>query len=173
MKTIIAGLCLAAAILLAGNSQVQAQQFVTPEYWHFCMTQAERNACLVRNAQSQVGYFGGECKPWVQNLVKATCGVWIPQNAPIVNPYYWVMPASYVSTRSGFVPGCIIQMQVPNAVTHLLGPHTAIVETVTSTGLSLIDSNWTGGKMIARHFVRYDDFNRWTQSYYYSVYIVQ
>lgn len=177
MKKIIISVCLAAATLLAGKQEAQSQ-CVNPQVWHYQFTQTQRNSYIVMAAQSRVNTYAGDCKVWVQNLIPWICGVQIPQNAPIPIPWYWVMPAPYIVGSYGYqcprvVPGCIIQMQVPNRYTGILGPHTAIVASVTSTGFNFIDCNWLGDGIVRPHFVSYTDFNRWTQFYYYSVYTIQ
>lgn len=175
MKRYIVSVCLAVATLVTGKVEVQAQTVGFSSYvWHSQFTQAQRNYYLVMTAQSQLNTYGGQCKDWVAKIVYWTCGVQLPQNASGPAPWYWQVPAvSYIGTGSPIVPGCIIQMQVPNKYTGVLGPHTAIVTAVTSDGLDFIDSNWQGDGIVRRHFVKYSDFNRWTQSRYYTVYTIR
>jgi hypothetical protein len=184
MKKMFVSVCLAAAFLFAGKSEVSAQCF-SYNYWHSQLTQAQRNSYLVTIAQLQLGTYGGECKPWVQNTVSMLCGVGIPANATILNPWYWQPSANNFVQQlpnNCIVPGCIIQMRwtnqpKPNGNGNIT-PHTAIVAAVTSAGMVWIDSNWQADKygnpdgIVRTHFVDFGTFAKDVGAYY-SVYIIK
>ncbi len=172
MKRYIVSVCLAAAALFAGKLEASAQT------WHQ-LTQSQRNTLILAQGNVDNGKMTSyTCKTWVQlRVIPMISGgaVTIPQNR---NNYSW-FPAPYVYAHQQpfriewSSPGQIVQMQVPNRTTGILGPHTAIIASFTSSEVILLDCNWYGDGKVQYHPVAYNDFYRWVQNYNYTVYTIQ
>ena len=129
--------------------------------WHG-LTQTERNTRIVERAMEDLGdNTGMSCKVWVQNVVNdASDGaVYPPQN---LNDYTWrshpyVHRYPHPFPNSGFRKGQIIQMRwhQENGTTT---PHTAIVVSKTSTGMTWIECNWSAPNVVSTRTVSFSTF---------------
>jgi hypothetical protein len=137
--------------------------------WHG-LSQAARNQAIVdATAAWGNGSWGGQCKVWVQNVVNAASGAsgLIPTNN---GSCYWNY-GPYVVGRSGSIqtanPGEIIQMTLTSG-----GPHTAIVVSKGSYGITFKESNWCSGncELVGTRYVTYGAFN--SQVSCFSIYYV-
>jgi hypothetical protein len=103
-----------------------------------------------------------QCKEWVREVVSdASSGdVIIP--ATRSNGYRWYSHP-YVQSYSqgcpppGVGPGRIIQMVWHNQNGSVF-PHTAIILSTTSSGMTWIDCNWQGDERVRTHYVSYVQF---------------
>jgi hypothetical protein len=129
-------------------------------YWHI-LTDGERNQLIIDKARTQIGcvYKGnGQCKGWVQTTVWNVSWntVWLPANYTCCpsDPYYLAKwdpetPTDVKAVLRGtsniccywacFKPGQIVQMRHDYQGGT---PHTMILETLSSSGFTVIDCNW-------------------------------
>jgi hypothetical protein len=146
-------------------------------WWHYTLTQAGRNANILRVAQSYPNGYkftdnGGECKEWVRRVVlTASQGlITIPSNNGNaawsydgnVGQYYPQYPA----------PGDIIQMQW-NGINGIT-PHTMIVVSCDGQGMNVIDCNWyskSAYSCVYRHSITWTDFR--AKATAFSVYYIK
>lgn len=144
--------------------------------WHG-LSQTQRNRLILARAQEDNNrYTGVQCKEWVQNVVyNASDGeVYPPRNRNDYtwydHPYVYRYPRPY--PLNGVEPGQIIQMRWRNP-NGTITPHTAIVVSRNSSGMTWIDCNWTNrDRTVRTHDVSYDLFNR-RVGYYYNVYEIR
>lgn len=110
--------------------------------WHE-LSQSSRNQAIINTACRDLNKkVGLSCKEWVQKVVKNASGgaVAVPQT---VDPpgYYWYC-SRYAVGKTGRIenakPGEIVQMDLTNYV----NPHTAIILSVSTKGVTFIECNW-------------------------------
>lgn len=124
--------------------------------------------------QAKANVWGGECKVWVQNIVKKATGRTIPTTYTDLGTYYqtqWnygsdvrvVWQACYIClTRfPNLLPGQIIQLRWREGSPYYGGPHTAIIKAVSPTGMEWYDSNWKLDHIVRSHPV---SLNLWNQN---------
>lgn len=162
--------------VMAGVFSISMQSYAhDTNSWH-SMTQTQKNNALINRAYQDVNTTGGQCKVWIQNMVYATSGshVWLPVNNPSPNDWYWVYDpnghAIGMSTMLEWItPGYIIQMRLDGGI-----PHTAIVVSKDSAGLTLVDSNWftqSAPNVVKIHYITYTAlYEKLEQPYSFSVY---
>lgn len=137
--------------------------------WHYVLSQSERNARIVAQAQRDIGSYGGSCKKWATNsMLKASGGeMTLPRTAQNGEAYYWDSSDQYYAYVSGTVgynvgyikPGQVIQMR-----TRLRSggytPHTAIViDNFLGPGvLVFAESNYDRANYVTRRQVGYSQF---------------
>jgi hypothetical protein len=161
-----------AAGLLVKPKAVEANGNV---WWENSLNQTQRNQAIISAAWPYIGGYGGQCKTWVQDVVKAASQnhVMLPPNNPAPNDYYWQYDYQYhavgMSMSIEYVkPGYIIQMKLRDG-----GPHTAIVYACGGS-LALIESNWLKYTNPLTVHVRTIDFSTFrSQVSAYAVYYVQ
>jgi hypothetical protein len=149
-----------AAAALAANSTTAGPAEASGTNWWHSLSQQSKNQLIVDRARQDVGQWGGQCKEWIQGTVVWQASgyhVWLPLNQPPPNDYMWY-PDSHTVGRSALLEwtqvGEIIQVRWGSGV-----PHTAIISGKTSTGVMLIDSNWSNGDgMVREHFLSYSAF---------------
>ena len=85
--------------------------------------------------------------------------------------WYWEY-SPYVVGRSGGIPrvGEIIQMDLKGPRADHRNPHTAIVVSVTATGMTWRDSNWNLDGKVMEHYISFSDF--YSRVYLYSIYYI-
>lgn len=174
-KTVIGAAVMAIAGFLFSPAQSYAHE---TNSWHG-MTQAQRNNALINRAYQEVNTKGGQCKEWIQKMVYAASGnhVWLPVNNPSPNDWYWVSdqprwhPTGMSTMLEWITPGYIIQMRLDGGI-----PHTAIVASKDSMGLTLIDSNWfiqSAPEIVKIHYITYTAlYEKLEQPYSFSVYYI-
>lgn len=163
-----------------GGQRQQLQESATSDQvaWWRNLTQSQRNAAIVSRGYADNGkYVGLNCKEWARKVVydASKTVVWLPSTLPDANGWYFA-PSSYlygclsVYCISAVKPGYIVQMQwrqQSGAIT----PHTMIVTGVTSTGFSVIESNWIASNTVGTRSITFNDFykNVVKASMYYVV----
>jgi hypothetical protein len=157
------------------------QALTSADYaWWRGLSQIERNQAILDRAYRDLDRnVGVQCKPWVQWVVsEASRGVaTVPLTAPNAYGWYW-QPGRYatrVYTNIRNVrPGWIVQMNLRFA-NGSVGPHTAIVVGVASSGVYWVESNYAVPNTVKLRFQSYADFERLTYisgQYRYSVYYI-
>ncbi len=134
--------------------------------WHG-LSQSERDSRILSRARSYSSgtYTGMSCKEWVRRVVRDASGNVVTIPATSSNDYQWESSADvygYAATQCpprGIDSGRIIQMIWTNQSNGRTNPHTAIITSITSTGMNWIDCNWNGDQRVQRHFVSFSDFN--------------
>lgn len=121
--------------------------------WHQ-LTQTERDHEIFYAAQSEIGWNGGVCKVWANHIVVKASGsvVSLPTTTNNGDGYTW-NPSADVGQL--FVPlsdnqvhiGMIVQMRLHYA-NGTYGPHTAIIYQKDSTGVTWIESNYSGNGIV-------------------------
>jgi len=167
------GLGLGVAAALGHAALVQAHSPSGAVPWHD-ISQEFRNYLIVQYGSLDRGKIGGECKPWVQDVVYRASGqhVWLPQTVPDANGWYWA-DDPHVGRRDGadiieIDPGEIVQMQwrFLNGETT---PHTFIVWQTYWHGFDWLDSNWVATNTVGTHYCSYETFDaqviQWTGHY--------
>ncbi len=150
--------------------------------WH-TQSQTMRNHDILYKAMEYVGTYGGECKPWVQNVVTlASNGAGIvPLTTNNGDGYTWENTpgpdAGKVSedlNSPNVHVGMIVQMRIRYKDGSYV-PHTAIIYGKNSTGVTWIESNKQGDGM-----VRVSSFQTYAQFYAtletlssYSIYYIK
>jgi len=142
---------------------VDAASMVTS--WHG-LSQGERNIRIMVCAMGDLGdNVNLECKEWVRDVVRRASGgkVIIPSTKP--NQYQWyshphVQSYSRGCPPPGVAPGRVIQMVWHNQSNSNVSPHTAIVTNVTNTGMTWVESNWSGDRTVRIRNVSYLEFQR-------------
>ncbi|MEY3784419.1 MAG: hypothetical protein RLZZ230_741 [Candidatus Parcubacteria bacterium] len=134
------------------------------------MSQAQKNIAILSYAMTFTnGTYGGQCKVWVNNVVKGVSGKTLPATAASPYDYKWLVSSNVIKrtiAHSGLMAaGDIVQMKLlSNGI-----PHTAIVIGVYQGApgeISFIDSNWFGYKgsdyveRVYVHTMTIPDFNK-------------
>lgn len=141
--------------------------------WHE-WSQVSRNQAIVdRTYQNNTHYVGQNCKEWARTVVYSASGglVTIPTTQPSPNNYLWYSDPNVVG-RSGLIqyaqPGEIVQMRLKSGL-----EHTAIVLSVSGTGVTFIESNWYSTAYPNYVFTRYVSFTDfYNQVSAYSIYYI-
>ena len=139
--------------------------------WHG-LSQSQRDNRIKMRALAELGHSTGlQCKEWVREVVDdASSGeVIIPATRP--NNYQWynhpyIQSYSQGCPPPGVAPGRIIQMVWHNQSNNNVSPHTAIVYSTTSSGMTWIDCNWQGDGVVRMHYVSYTNFQACVGSEY-------
>jgi hypothetical protein len=140
--------------LLLKPEDADAAKKNPPMPWHG-YTQSQRNFyILVRGTADLNQFVRVECKPWLQRVVHDASGGIVTVPRTTNNGLGWEWESSqdcvrYFKTIRYVVQGDIIQMrwktakrQPPEYGGEYWIPHTAIVRSVSSTGMEWLDSNW-------------------------------
>ena len=146
--------------------------------WHQ-MSQYERNRLILDRAIKDLGrYVGRNCKEWAHDVVSAASGglVYLPWTTNGGLGWYWENSPSVSGMCKpvrNFEPGEIIQMNCKtNRIQPVTGgkwtPHTAIVYSMSSVGVTVIESNWDVALSIAKRPIPFDTFTK--QAFLYTVY---
>lgn len=166
------------------------------------LSQADRNARIVAQAQSAIGQLAGQCKTFAVDVVRVVSNQATGYSNPRILPYTadWVVgsgdmssyrwdpsdyrstyvdptPGNGTSTLFGVVPGNIIQMRITLKGGAGYTPHTSIIEvnnTYTQV-LTLIESNMDNDGLVKRRWINYPDFvNQLQDKYmYYTIYQIR
>jgi len=147
--------------------------------WHD-LTQTGRNHAIHDEAVANNNTYGGECKPWVQNIVSWASGgvVTVPLTTNNGHGYTWEYSPDVGEMYNGIEDlnvhvGMIVQMRIKYS-DGSYGPHTAIIYQKNSSGITWIESNYSGDGMVCiryyfetyQHF--YDSLEYpWSYSIYY------
>lgn len=144
----------------------------TMQCWS-CVSDQDRNNLIVNRARAEIGKWynpgtpqspgPGSCKNWIRSVVLWAGGPSLPANFTdcSVDPTYcfarwfdsqhiviwqgaYYCPASF---NHGIVPGNIIQMRLNT------GPHTGMVESLSSTTMTWIDCNFVASGTVGRHTI--------------------
>jgi hypothetical protein len=108
---------------------------------------------IVSAALSDNGKSGGECKPWVQEVVRRATGghVQVPQNAADVSGSWKSDPTGHVQNLGKTIatarPGDIVQMVIRTSKGAPI-PHTAIVATNNGKAIQWLESNWDDDRKV-------------------------
>ena len=131
------------------------------------------NGYILKQALCSVGQYGGQCKAWVYQTVRAASDKYLSNYCSVDS--YWPTRELPQTLESGtgwasadfvFVvgwgtralsnaywlrPGNIVQF----AHTALGGitPHTIIIQGVSLAGFTVIDSNWSSNEMVKQHLI--------------------
>lgn len=157
-----------------------AQTSATRYWWHTSLSQTQRNANIVRAAQSyRDGYNAkASCKVWVQSMVVPKASKQVAQ-IPINSPYcdwMWVWgPDVEIVAQDRWDgvewwPGYIIQCQVRTS-TGGTSPHTMIVLSSDRNGARVIECNWKGDGIVRRRYADWPTLQR--QILHYTLYRVK
>jgi hypothetical protein len=138
-------------------------------------TEDQINQKILTGASKQIGWNGGQCKAWVQNLVpQVVSGRTIGPNytsnskadyynaqwspAGTVRVVWQEYPKNYCITKfpSSLKPGQIIQLRWRSDVAKYWnccnnGPHTAIIKSVSTTNMEWYDSNFNSDLIVRLH----------------------
>lgn len=145
--------------------------------WHN-LSQTQRNRLILARANQDLGRNTGlQCKEWVRQVVKDASGNEVVIPSTRSNNYEWNghrYVASYSRTcpPRGIAPGHIIQMVWTNQSNGVTNPHTAIILSSTSSGMTWIDCNWLRDERVRIHEVTYEQFERST-GYRFTVYKIR
>ncbi len=160
------------------------------------LTQADRNARIITQAQHDYLLVGGNCKVWTIDVVRVASSVannWngvsraLPGTASwqgVASSAYWwdnsdgqnnmrFVTGTSAQNLATVVPGSIIQMRI-----HMSGggytPHTAIVEVNSGGSLTFLESNYNGDYTVRRRTLTYTQFLASLEnSTYYTVYQIK
>jgi hypothetical protein len=120
--------------------------------WHQ-LSDRERGMRLISAALFWNGRYGGECKEWIQKVVKnVTNGhVLVPANTAIVT-HRWVSDSSghildLGATISSARFGDIVQMVIRDRSGNSIG-HTAIIGSNSGSSITWLESNYRGDKIV-------------------------
>lgn len=153
----------AAVVLFVFAPSAFAENFA----WHYLLTQSERNQAIISRARQDLGKnVNLNCKEWVRKVVRDASGgdVVIPQTLPDLNGWYWAYAQWVVELCMDIrnvERGTVLQT---NWV-RMGSPHTLIVQSVTSTGIWIIDSNRCGPTTVCEKFYSFADFNNIAPAY--------
>jgi hypothetical protein len=156
---------------------VSSAAFALSTSWHD-LSQSERNQRILSDGHEDLNDdVGVSCKIWVRNIVREASGNLVTIPSTKSNGYQWyshpdVYAVPQPSPVEWVTPGCIIQMKWrnQNGTTY---PHTAIVVSKNSSGMTWIDSNWNGDQVVRTHFVSYSQFYTAVQGYRYTLYYIE
>jgi hypothetical protein len=111
-------------------------------------------AILTRANRDLNVYVGIECKPWISRIVKDATGVTVPSTSP--DAYGWSWSASnhfnQVWGIGSAVVGDFVQLNYVKG-----RPHTFLITSVSSTGVNVIESNWSKSLMVTSRFIPFTD----------------
>lgn len=164
--TLFALLFIASAVLASAAS-----------VWHG-YSQSTRNNRIINRGDNDIGDdVGMQCKEWVREVVKDASNNVVTLPSTKSNGYQWnsssnveAIPQPSPATMAG--PGCIIQMKWTNQ-NGSSNPHTAIVLSRNSSGMTWLDCNWHGDEVVRTHFVSYSAFYAAVDGYKYTLYYVK
>jgi hypothetical protein len=136
--------------------------------WWYNLSQTSRVNYILNRAKADNGkYVGVECKPWVQRVFPSASRnvVDVPPTYPNASGYSWYSSPYFVKAGSitSVLPGDVVQMRWNG------GPHTFIVVSRQSTGLTVIDSNFsskTKPNYVQIHSITFKEFAAKTGGYY-------
>ncbi len=159
------------SIMVFGAVRVYADGNV----WWETLRQSQRDMYIVNEAWFENGQVGGECKVWVQNLVRyiSLRHVLLPLNMPAPYDYYWQSdPYNHAFGMSmpieNVTLGQIVQMKFKTGGT----PHTAIVVGKDAKGVGFLASNDPKGSNTVRYrYWKFTDFKAAVSGY--SVYSIR
>lgn len=157
------GLAATVAVCLAFVTSVAMAATVG---WHG-LSQSQRDSRILIEART---YSPGtrtnlSCKEWVRKVVRDASQNVVTIPSTRSNNYQWESSNDVYGYRAtscppaGIDPGRIIQMVWRNRSNGRESPHTAIISSVTSTGMYWLDSNLDGDTRVQRHFVSFNDFD--------------
>jgi hypothetical protein len=154
--------------------------------WHAVLTQEGRNDAIVRTAfQYPTGSYVGQCKVWVSNVIRSASNgqCTLPLNDPYCMWRWNSRDGNYSNvsavcsdrfdSNAVFLPGQIIQAQVPYSKWPYVSPHTMIVVFATREWMYVIESNfglYNENKVGSRFLTRTEFMKR---MYHYTLYQVR
>lgn len=144
--------------------------------WHG-LSQSQRNSRIINRAMGDLGDdMNMQCKEWVRLVVREASDGEVVIPSTRSNNYQWYSHP-YVQAMlmpypiNAVQPGQIIQMRWTNNGNTV--PHTAIVLSRTSSGMTWIDCNWLNNDETVRtHYMTYNYFNTHV-GYNYTVYEIR
>jgi len=171
-------------VIVNGQYLGQTPFTVTPTWQS--MSQQQRNQAIINaglnghtysqgTASQSLYYSGLQCKPWVTSVVSTASSGAVSLPATASDGYQWnssphVMTMS--SNLQALQPGWILQLEESASFIarnkSATGPHTAIVLSVSPTGIYLLDSNWVATNTVGVHFMTWADLKN--DFVYYTVY---
>ncbi len=172
-------LVLVLTALGAMTPRAQAQTAADAYWWHYRLSQSQRDAAVLRTAQSFAdnAFVGMSCKVWVQQAVVYPGSfrvVWLPLNSGFDWLWQWSADVETVAVDNwnsvNWPPGEIIQAQV-RTVSGGLSPHTMIIVSANSAGVNVIECNWRNDGRVRRRYVSWADLQR--QIVHYTLYRVK
>ena len=166
----LGGAAIGGAALLLKPKSVEANGSA----WWETVSQSQRDMYILNRAQQLNGQSGGECKVWVQDVVRyvSVSHVQLPLNNPAPYDWYWqydpyghavgmCLAIEYVTL------GQIVQMKFKTNGT----PHTAIVGAKDGNGFGFWASNDPIGSYTVRYrYWKFADFK--AAVYAYTVYSI-
>ncbi|MFN8588688.1 MAG: hypothetical protein U0704_12920 [Candidatus Eisenbacteria bacterium] len=137
--------------------------------WWAALTQTARGNAIVAAAVADVGkYVGLNCKEWARRAVlNGSRGVVnLPATMPNASGWYFGSSSYLVNVGSirNVKPGDVVQVNWrlnSGAIT----PHTMIVESVSSTGFTVIESNWSAALTVGRRTITWTTFSAKVTAY--------
>jgi hypothetical protein len=166
--------------MFATGFKASAQTAADKYWWHATLTQFQRNANIVRVAQSfpDNTFVGQSCKVWVQSSVVPLASRYVAK-IPLNDPYcewrwQWGPDVEAVATDRwdgvDWWPGYIVQAQVRTTY-GATSPHTMIVLASNRWSVTVIESNWRGDNTVRRRTVDWPTMQR--QVIHYTLYRVK
>ena len=160
-------------------SQAKAQT-ANQYWWHDRLTQADRNACILRAALSfpDNTYVGVECKEWVQMCVVypvSRRAVLLPLNSPSCDWMWQWSPDVEVVARDrwdgvSWPSGEIVQCQI-RTKTGGLSKHTFIIMSTDQGGVNVIECNLSNDRQVRHRYVTWANLK--TSITHYTLYRVK
>lgn len=171
------------------NGQYLGQTAFTVTATWQSMTQQQRNQAIIiaglnghadSLATSEALWYSGlQCKPWVQWAVSLASNgsVLVPATEP--DNYQWYPGVNVIqmsSSLQALQPGWILQLEESSSFISrdpktATGPHTAIVLSISTAGIYLLDSNWVATNTVGIHFMKWMDFT--SDFAFYTVYEIR
>lgn len=154
--------------ILVPEASAQVPTYADQVWWHYRLTQAQRDANILRAALSVPDgtNVGVECKEWVRRVVKSASHnvVTVP---PTTATQWWVwqwnpdVEAVATDRWDGvpWPPGQILQAEVRTKTGGTV-PHTMVVVSADRYRVTVIESNWNGDTIVRRRTALWPDFQR-------------
>ena len=165
--------------IITGAVFLLASETASAGGWEYVMTQAGRNTAILAVANTYNGRVlnpNPQCNGWVAQVVlSASSANGTPMALPKTLSDGWEWEYSpFVFDRKSigvtpqqFQPGNIVQMRLKNGT-----PHTAIVKSISSSGITWLEENYVAGTVTNTRFTKFSDFPNEVPSNNYSVYEV-
>jgi hypothetical protein len=166
--------------MLGFSPGAEAQTAADKYWWHTVLSQSQRDANILRVAQSFLDNYnaGVSCKVWVQTMVVPQASKYVAK-IPLNDPYcewrwQWGPDVEAVATDRWdgipWPPGYIIQAQVRTS-TGSTSPHTMIIQWASPYGAQFIECNWKGDSKVRRRYADWATLQR--QIIHYTLYRVK
>ena len=169
-SVLVASIVLCLAFVTAATASVMTG-------WHG-LSQTQRNRLILARANRDLGRdMNMQCKEWVRLVVKDASQNEVAIPSTRANNYEWnnhryVTSYPRACPPRGIVPGHIIQMVWTNQSNGVTNPHTAIILSSTSSGMTWIDCNWQRDEVVRTHYVSYSQFEVCV-GYLYTIYKIR